>query len=300
MKPLDTIINDLKKVKLYDKSSLELIQDYTRNGKVSVLKDKKRKFFFLDKILTSSNNYYGNKYHEIHSNEKNWQGKFYGRKIITPKLDENNKRFGIFKKNIKNKKILDFGCGYGEFASFVSKYTKKTYVYEKSEICKKFIKKNYKKINLLNSLKGYDNFFDSIILIQTLHYLSNPIDYLSLLKKKLKPKGKILIEVPSSNDILLSKFNIKDFKDFTFCIESLIWHNNLTLKKFLIKAKFKKIKIIPFQRYNLNNHLGWLLYGKPGGHKFLKKFCEKKQLTKYENFLKKNNLTDTLIAIAEK
>lgn len=300
MKYLNSIINDLKKVNLYHKTSIELIQNYTRNGKVNVLKDKKKNFFFLDKTLTSSNNYYLNKYHKIHSNEKIWQGKFYGKKIITPKLNDNDKRFNILKNNIKDKKILDFGCGYGEFAKRISKYSKRTYVFEKSEICKKFIKKNYKTIKVLESLKKYNNYFDSIILIQTLHYLNNPINHLSLLRKKLKPKGKILIEVPSSNDILLSKFDLKDFKDFTFCIESLIWHNNLTLKKFLKKANFKKIKIIPFQRYNLNNHLGWLLYGKPGGHNYLNKFCNKNQLIKYENFLKKNNLTDTLIAIAEK
>jgi hypothetical protein len=69
--------------------------------------------------------------------------------------------------------------------------------------------------------------------------LPQQIDVLSNLRKKLKKNGKILIEVPSSNDILLSKFNIQKFKDFTFCIESLIWHNPKTLTKFLTKAGFK-------------------------------------------------------------
>jgi len=130
--------------------------------------------------------------------------------------------------------------------------------------------------------------------------LEHLIEYLYLLKKKLKPRGKLIIEVPSSNDILLSKFNLKEFKDFTFCIENLIWHNDITLKKFLKKVNFKKIRIYPFQRHNLNNHLGWLMYGKPGGHEYLKTFCSKKQLDDYENFLKKKNFSDTLIAIAER
>ena len=65
------------------------------------------------------------------------------------------------KKDIINKKVLDFGCGYGEFANKISSHTKKTYVYEKSEICKKYIKKNFKKISVLNSLSDFDNFFDS-------------------------------------------------------------------------------------------------------------------------------------------
>ena len=98
----------------------------------------------------------------------------------------------------------------------------------------------------------------------------------------------------------MSRFNLQEFKDFTFCIESLIWHNKVSLTKFLKKAGFKKIKIIPIQRYDLNNHMGWLIQGKPGGHEFLKSFCNNKQKKFYENFLIKNEITDTLLAIASK
>ena len=300
MKGSNTIISDLKKLKLYNKSSIKILQNYTRNGKVNVLKDTKNKFLFLEKTLTSSDNYYLNKYHKIFPNKKIWKQTYYGKRIKIKKLNENFKRFKFLKKNIINKKVLDFGCGYGEFANKISSHTKKTYVYEKSEICKKYIKDNFKKISVLNSLSDFDNFFDSIILIHSFHYLTEPLKYLHFLKKKLKSRGKLIIEVPSSNDILLSKFDLKEFKDFTFCIENLIWHNNITLKKFLKKAKFKKLRIYPYQRHNLNNHLGWLMYGKPGGHEYLKSFCSKKQLKDYEFFLKKNNFSDTLIAIAEK
>ena len=300
MKNKPLIIKDLKKVNLYNKSNLCLIQNYTRNGKAKVLKDKKNNFFFLDRVLTNKNNYYEKKYHKIHTDSNLWQGNFYGKKIKSPKVNEDRKRTELFKKYIYNKKILDFGCGFGNFANESCKYTKKTYVFEKSEICKKHIKKKFKKVKLLNDLTYFDNFFNTIFLIQTLHYLPQQIDQLSNLRKKLKKNGKIIIEVPSSNDILLSKFNLQEFKNFTFCIESLIWHNNTSLKKFLKKAGFKNIKISPFQRYDLNNHMGWLMHGKPGGHEFLRSFCNYKQKKIYENFLKKNQLTDTLIAIAKK
>ena len=300
MKNKSFIIEDLKKVKLYDKSNLNLVQNYTRNGKVSVLQDKKNKFIFLDKILTNKNNYYEKKYHAIYSNTESWQGNLYGKKIKTPKIDENQKRLKLLKKFINKKKILDFGCGFGDFAKETLKVSDKTFGFDKSEICKKFIKEKIKNIKMLDDLKNYDDFFDTIILIQTLHYLPQQIDKLSFLRKKLRKKGKIIIEVPSSSDILLSRFNLQEFKDFTFCIESLIWHNKVSLTKFLKKAGFKKIKIIPIQRYDLNNHMGWLIQGKPGGHEFLKSFCNNKQKKFYENFLIKNEITDTLLAIASK
>tara|TARA_B100000902_G_scaffold311612_1_gene301492 strand:+ start:416 stop:1315 length:900 start_codon:yes stop_codon:yes gene_type:complete len=294
------IIKDLKKVNIFNKSHLDLIQTKTRNGKVDVFFDKKNKFFFLGKILTSHKSYYEKKYYKNPYNKKKWNINFYNENITVSKVDNDKKKVKDYKKFIYKKNVLDFGCGFGNFAKETSKISKNTYVYEKSKMCKKFIKEKIKSITLLENLQNYDNFFESIFLIQTLHYLPDQIDKLSNFKNKLKKKGKIILEIPSANDILLSKFKLKEFKDFTFCIENLIWHNKFTISKFLKKAGFKNIKVYSKQRHNLNNHLGWLMYGKPGGHDYLKSFCNKKQIITYEKFLKKNDYSDTLVAIAEK
>ena len=66
----------------------------------------------------------------------------------------------------------------------------------------------------------------------------------------------------------------------------------------LVKAGYKKIKISYFQRYNLNNHFGWLIKKKPGGHKFFKNIFSKKQNEQYVKSLIKFQQTDTLIAEA--
>jgi len=39
---MNYLIKDLKKVKLYNQSSLKVIQNYTRNGKVKVIYDQKK------------------------------------------------------------------------------------------------------------------------------------------------------------------------------------------------------------------------------------------------------------------
>ena len=62
----------------------------------------------------------------------------------------------------------------------------------------------------------------------------------------------------------------------------------------------KNIEILPYQRYPLSNHLYWLSQGKPNGHKIWDDFNDKVLDTHYSDQLKKLNLTDTLIAIAEK
>ena len=68
----------------------------------------------------------------------------------------------------------------------------------------------------------------------------------------------------------------------------------------LKSSGLKKIKIIYYQRYNFNNHLGWFVENRPGGHHFFKDMCDKTTNKNYINYLVKNKKTDTLIAIASK
>ena len=300
MKKVSSIIKTLKKVKLYDSSSSVLVQKTTRNGKANVYKDIHKNFYFLDKTLTSNSKYYSEKYHKFNPVNKSWIREFKGKKFKSTRVDDNFRRLKIFKKYLKNKKILDFGCGFGEFANTTKKISKETCVFEKSDICKKFIKRKFKKIKIINTLNKYNNYFDSIFMIHTFHYLDRPLDYLINIKKKLKKKGKIILEVPHSNDILLSKYKIQEFREFTFCIESLILHSKLTLLRFLKRSGFKNIKFFYFQRYNLSNHFGWIIKKKPGGHRYFKNLFNVKQQKMYEKFLVDNNLTDTLIVIGEK
>ena len=120
------------------------------------------------------------------------------------------------------------------------------------------------------------------------------------MRSKLKKKGKLIIEVPHAKDFLILQSELKEFKDFTFWSEHLILHTQKSLKTFLLKSGFKKIKIQFYQRYNFSNHLGWFLKKKPGGHLFYKGFSNKKLDKVYKDNLIKLGQTDTLIAIAQK
>ena len=66
----------------------------------------------------------------------------------------------------------------------------------------------------------------------------------------------------------------------------------------LKKSGFKNIKIRYYQRYGLDNHLGWVTKKKPGGHEFFKKYSSKKINNNYRDSLIKLKKTDTLIAEA--
>ena len=61
------------------------------------------------------------------------------------------------------------------------------------------------------------------------------MDYLRKMKNKLRKKEKLIIEIPSANDILLSLDSFEGFKKFTFWHEHLVLHTIKSQKKYYIK-----------------------------------------------------------------
>jgi SAM-dependent methyltransferase len=261
------------------------------------LREKKEGIIFLEKIITNKD-YYSRSY-----KSKLKKGRFIsetkflnGKKIINKRVDDDQRRVKDLKRFILNKNICDFGCGFGGFLLKSKPFAKKTIGIELGKNCRNYL--NKKKIINFKDINEYSDKFDLITLFHTLHYIPDQIKTLKNLKSKLNKKGKVIIEVPHANDILLKKDVLPEFKQFSFCKESLIWHTEKSLKLFLKKSGFKKIKIKLFQRYELENHMGWYLYRKPGGHEFFKNKIGNDLKNSYKKFIKKNKLTDSLIAIA--
>lgn len=288
------VFNDLKKVGLIKGSRLQILQYDLRNGTSPVFQDIHHKFIFLGKYLAKEN-YYQKTFSKIIP--KKTFKLFLNKKNI---LNDSLRHFNLFKKYICNKSILDYGCGYGHFLTLCQKVASNLNGVEISKDCINYVRNKKSKIKIENKLQKFNKTFDVITLFHSLHYLPNQIETLKKLKKKLNKNGKVIIEVPSANDALINQFKLKSFKDFTFSKESLIWHTERSLFLFFKHAGFKKIKFLKIQRHNLNNHLGWILKNKPGGHRFFKNFIrDKKTLVNYNRYLIKSDLNDTLVVIGK-
>ena len=298
------IINELVKLKLISKSNLITLSNKTRDKKIKVIKDLKTKIIFLEKYITT------NKYYTL-LRYKDDDRKFLNRSkkkianIITssgnikaPILEDDYRRAVQFEKNLKNKDILDFGCGWGGFLNNIKNFKSLSGVELRKE-CINYIHKNLNKISISDNLNSFDKKFDIITMFHVLEHIPYQTETLKVLKSKLKNKGKIIIEVPHAEDFLILQEELKEFKNFTFWSEHLILHTYKSLKSILLKSGFKNINIQYYQRYNFSNHLGWFLKRKPGGHNFYKEIVSDKLNLSYCENLKKLGQTDTLIAIAE-
>ncbi len=298
------IFNELIKLKLISKSNLITLSNKTRDKKIKVIKDLKTKIIFLEKYISTLDYYTSlkdgtdNRKALVKSREKVSIVKTFSGNIRLQRIENDYRRAVQFKKILKNKDILDFGCSWGSFLKNVKNYKSLSGVELRKE-CINFIKNNIKKINISDNLNSFNKKFDIITMFHVLEHIPYQTETLKVLKSKLKKKGKIIIEVPHAEDFLILQEELKEFKNFTFWSEHLILHTYNSLKSILLKSGFKNINIQYYQRYNFSNHLGWFLKRKPGGHIFYKEFVSDKLNLSYCENLKKIGQTDTLIAIAE-
>jgi 2-polyprenyl-3-methyl-5-hydroxy-6-metoxy-1,4-benzoquinol methylase len=302
---INPIFNELIKLKLISKKNLVTLSNTTRDKKIKVIKDLKTKIIFLEKYITTSDYYSALKYkYEDNKNINNSKRKIRNVKTLsgnikTPVIGDDDIRWASqFDKLLKNKNILDFGCGWGAFLSNIKNYKSLNGVELRQE-CIDHIKNKLKKIKISNDINYFKKKFDIITMFHVLEHIPYQVDTLKILRSKLKNKGKIIIEIPHAEDFLILQDELKEFKKFTFWSEHLILHTYKSLKSILLKSGFKKINIQYYQRYNFSNHLGWFLKRKPGGHKFYKKIVSDSLNSSYCENLKKLGQTDVLIAIAE-
>ena len=287
------IYKELKKLKLISERNLVKISSRTRDAKIGVLKDKKTKIIFLEKYITN-NNYYTSL--EYQKKDMNFLKKT---KSTLSFLNDDVIRKKTYHKLLENKDILDFGCEWAGFLKNI-KNAKSLYGIEIRNECIKFIKENFSNINISNDINNYKKKFDIITLFHVLEHLPDQLNVLKKFFKKLKNRGKLILEVPHAGDLLINKLNLKHYKNFIFWSEHLILHSEKSLTKYLKKAGFKKIKFYYYQRHNFLNHINWILNDDYGGHIKYKRYHSNIVNSFYNNFLIKKKLTDTIKVVAEK
>lgn len=172
--------------------------------------------------------------------------KTFNRIVNLPKSKSDNKnRILRCAKFIKGKNILDIGSGMGVFPYELKKKVKKLQInlLEKDKNLVKFLQKNFKKNNIKTNIdyffkkRSYNNFFDFISINKVLEHIENPMIILGKLKKILKFRGILYIEVPDCKASLEGQFREE------FFIEHLHVFSIKSLKNMIKKIKLKVIKI---------------------------------------------------------
>ena len=214
-------------------------------------------------------------------------------------LPEAKKRVLRFKElYTKDTRLLEIGCASGFFLSEVRGNVKTA---TGVELTKEYVKYAVSRgLDVRESLDEItDHSCDLIFMFHVLEHIDDPVKYLKEVKKKLSPDGNLIIEVPNVEDILVSTYKIKPHLDFYWEIAHNYYFSKTTLGRVLEKAGYQ-YEIFPLQRYDLSNHMYWMITGKPGGQGHFNEVFSPFLLDEYEKNLKERFLCDTIYAIAKK
>ena len=121
---------------------------------------------------------------------------------------------------------------------------------------------------------------------------------LQILKRLLRPDGRLVIEVPNVDDALVAVYRIPAYLRFYYQKAHLYYFSAATLNRTFGEAGLEAT-IEGVQRYDLSNHIRWMLDGEPGGQGQYDHILTPSALVAYAESLINKGRADTLWAVAQ-
>lgn len=211
---------------------------------------------------------------------------------------DDQRRVTQFRHLLEGKRCLDIGSGPGGFLDLINPHVESLAAVEpQAEVRHVLEECNYDVYSSIEHVSQTG--LDVVTIFHVFEHMTNPIETLIQARRRLRPRGLVIVEVPHAKDYLLSHLNHEPFKAFTFWSEHLILHTRESLRLYLELAGFNNVTVTGYQRYPLANHLHWIRFGKPGGHELRPELSTPALDGAYARMLDDMDATDTLIAIAE-
>ena len=288
------IFETLEKLHLTSLDTRTLFNQRTRDvDDLKVWRDDVSGVIYIDGFYTGDETYVEGSYREDKQVRLQTGKPDYERTTDAKRRFESNLRF------VAGKKVIEFGCGSGDFLRLVKNHCSDVIGVELQQDYVDSL--NADGIKCVNSLDTIEKgSVDTCVSFHVIEHLPKPLEVLELLKEKIVSGGALLIEVPHANDFLLSALENEQFKQFTLWSQHLVLHTRESLRRMLDFVGFEEIYIEGVQRYPLSNHLNWMAKGKGGGHKSpLSLIDSPSMINAYSDSLARMNETDTLVAIAK-
>ena len=142
-----------------------------------------------------------------------------------------------------------------------------------------------------------ENSVDRLLAYFVLEHLGDPLAFLAQAGRVCRPGGNIILLVPNVDDALLSEYRIDAFRDFYFVPAHPFCYSPTTLSALFEKSGFDKYEIFPKQRYDLSNHMHWMMTGEPGGMERFDHLFDQALQDAYRESLKARFKCDSLFAV---
>jgi 2-polyprenyl-3-methyl-5-hydroxy-6-metoxy-1,4-benzoquinol methylase len=210
---------------------------------------------------------------------------------------DDQRRIDMLESALVNKVVLDFGAGAGGFVRKAQSVASSVAGVEPE----RRVREHWgEAATLYESLENAGSGYDLITAFHVIEHLPDPRTTLRELGARLKSGGRLVVEVPNSEDVLLTLYENDAFQRFTYWSQHLYLFNVANLRSLATQAGLAAVSIQQYQRYPLSNHLYWLSRNRPGGHQQWP-FLDTPALRQaYSASLAALGKCDTLIAYLEK
>jgi len=115
--------------------------------------------------------------------------------------------------------------------------------------------------NLLAEQLNHGSVYRVVTLFQVLEHISDPVLFLSRLKRLVRPGGDLVIEVPHHGDWLLHEDSA--YREFQYQRAHLFYYDETSLGSVLTKAGFSGWDVEFVQRYSITNAFHWIIQHAP-------------------------------------
>ena len=181
----------------------------------------------------------------------------------------NYKRNIVAKETFQNARVLDYGCGAGEFIKYIEDDFE-TFGYEPNSDARNTALKKVNKTKIISDINEVDNnSLDVITMWHVFEHIDNQEDMLNIFHNKLKTNGFMIIAVPNH-----TSYDAQHYKEFwaAYDVPRHIYHFSKTGMEKLFNSenwKLKKIKPLLLDSYYISilsekykkNPFSWLFGG---------------------------------------
>ena len=231
--------------------------------------------------------------------DKNWSTP---EKHFKSNQREVSRRMSFLERYVTPKqRVLEVGCSSGFMLSALTDKGMEVYGLDPSEGFIEYVRSKgiqvYKTLEELQ--RQHDLTFSLIIHYYVLEHVRNPVEFIREYMELLHEDGRMIFEVPCATDPLVELYKVPAFDRFYWSVAHHWYFTRESLTKVLKKTGYE-FELFPEQRYDISNHMTWMLEGKPGGLDRYGHIFGPELDRVYKERLKENWLCDTIIAVVEK
>lgn len=138
---------------------------------------------------------------------------------------------------------------------------------------------------------------DLVFVFFVLEHVGDPLAFLAAIRRVCRPGARVMFVVPNVDDALLSVYKVAKFRDFYFTPAHQFYYSPTTMATLFRQAGFARFEIFQKQRYDISNHMQWMMDGRPGGMGRFDGIFSPALNTEYRRSLEAHQVADGLFAV---